>query len=221
MQAERASSAVDSRDTSRVDPARHLLGIAGVCGGLALVAIPTVDAPVARWLAGRDTWPALWDRGIAVLEYAAGLAPWAWTGVTVLAIAAVAAVVRRRQHAWIAIAIAHLLARNVSLWLKTATGRLRPYEWLARGGDPFFRDGGIAFPSGHVVTFASLALPIAIAFPRARGVLAVIPFAMVARVTTGAHFVSDVLAGLALAAAATWLAARAVPRSPTPRSSRR
>ncbi len=209
----------DSR-TSLLVP-RWLLPLAAVTGALALLAIPTIDLPLARWLATRDTHPAVWDAGLHALEYVALLEPWKWLGVIVLAAGAIAGVLTRRHRAWIVIAATHLLARNLTLWLKTATSRLRPHEWLAHGGGTFFRDGGVAFPSGHVVLCASLALPIAIAYPRARAILVAIPFAMVARMMTGQHFASDVLAGVALSAAVTWLCWVAVPTLPSPRSSPR
>ena len=62
----------------------------------------------------------------------------------------------------------HLVARNVMMWSKFAFGRLRPHQW--HGGPSLFHGGG-SFPSGHVMLFASLSLPIVVVFPRARRLL--------------------------------------------------
>jgi membrane-associated phospholipid phosphatase len=189
--------------------------MAGVAGLLCAIAIVTIDTPAARWIGAHNTWPAVWNGGIELLEYAAGLTPWRLLGMTILLAVALATVLvpRLRPHApgWFLIAGCNVLGNLVQL-VKPLTGRLRPSEWLASGGDSFFR-GGIAFPSGHVIWFACLALPIAVAYPRARGpAFAVIAFVMVARVAVNAHWISDALGGLAVAAAATWLCWRVVVR---------
>jgi undecaprenyl-diphosphatase len=207
---------------------RSLFVIAAAAAALAALCVVTIDQPVARWLAGRDTAPAIWDRGISIVELVSGIEPWKWIGTCVVGAGVIATLaLRRYRHlapAWLFVAITHFLARNLMLWTKTFTGRLRPSEWLARGGDTFFRDGGISFPSGHVIYVASLALPIAIVWPRSRPAVAVVvAFTMVARVVVDAHFISDVVAGLALAAVVTWLGAAAVrplaAPSPTPPAS--
>ncbi len=183
------------------------------------LAIVTIDGPVARWLYTRDTWPSLWDRGIAGLEYLAGLEPWKWLGITVLAAGAVVAmIVQRGQREWMFVALVHLLTRNAVFWLKFATARLRPYEWIGQGGGhTFFRDGGASFPSGHVGLFASLALPIAMIYPRARiPAIAITAYAMAARVAVDAHFISDVTGALAPACAFT-AACSPLIRRPSPR----
>src|SRR5439155_22544627 len=112
----------------------------------------------------------------------------------------------RQAQAWMFVATTHLLARNLMGWIKLFTGRLRPFEWLAKGGGQWLRGGG-DFPSGHVVLFASLAIPIAIVAPRLRTPLfVVVVYAMIARVSTNWHFASDVTASIALtcACAALW-----------------
>jgi membrane-associated phospholipid phosphatase len=196
----------------------QLLLVAAIASALTVLCIFTIDQPFARWLATRDTWPAVWDHGIDALEYAALIAPWKLAGACVLAGGVVLSLAvppwRRFAPAWMLVGLTHLLARNVMMWGKFATGRLRPPEWLAHPGDTFFRDGGYSFPSGHVMLFASLALPIAIVWPRSRvPMFAIIAFPMIARVAVNAHFLSDVTGGLALTAGITWLCARAVDRA--------
>jgi membrane-associated phospholipid phosphatase len=62
-----------------------------------------------------------------------------------------------------------------------------------------------SFPSTHSAHFWSLFFPLALAFPRYRLWFSIVPlFISVARVGVNDHFVSDVLAGAAVAAFMTW-----------------
>jgi membrane-associated phospholipid phosphatase len=165
-----------------------------------------------------------------VLEYFIGITPWTLGAPVVLCAGVLATllVARWRHHAraWMYITIVYLLARNLMGWGKTLTGRLRPHQWLHTGGDTFGHIGqGASFPSGHVVVFAGILIPLAVLVPRTRPLLLVIPFIMLARIAVLAHFVSDVFAGLALTALVAWAclpllepvsppASRAVPARP-------
>jgi len=111
---------------------------------------------------------------------------------------------RYRAPAWTFVAGTHVVSRFLTSHIKDATGRLRPSEWLAHGEGATFFAGGIGFPSGHVVLFASLALPIVVLSPRWWPLLALVVFAGAARVAVGAHFLSDVLAAVTLTAAVAW-----------------
>lgn len=192
---------------------RALLVVAGASAAAAALAILALDGPLARTFRGYE--PAEeWGRGIELLEGVIGypihplLASFVLAAATLLAMA----VPRWRALAPAAMFLAatHIFSRYATNQLKDLTGRLRPYEWLAKGGDDtFFRDG-IAFPSGHVALFASLAIPIALLWPRARWVLAVIPFVAAARMVVDAHFLSDTLAALALVSLIAWGVAYAV-----------
>jgi len=163
------------------------------------VAIAWIDQPLARWIA-TFVPPRIAGTAIQVLEYAAWIEPWKWAwhialvGATLAALRFAPAHFRRVAY----IALVALLSRNLMGWIKSATGRVRPLEW--HGGPTFF-EHGISFPSGHVVLFAGLAVPIALAYPRAWPVLIVVPIAMLARLAVDAHFLSDVLGGLALVVA--------------------
>ena len=226
---------------------RALLYIAAAGAALSVLCIALLDQPFARFIATHETWPIVWHRGIAWLEYPLGIEPWPWTGICVLVAGSLLAawrasrppdrrvatvrnegrasdrkmmglasgppIARWRAHArtWLLVTLVHVLARNVTMWLKWGTGRLRPSEWLARGGDTFWRDGGYSFPSGHVTLFASILVPLALCVPRARPLLAIVAFAMIARVAVNAHFLSDVIAALAECALLTWLCARLLP----------
>ena len=200
---------------------RRCLDVALVCAICTALCIVTIDQPLARWIATRDTWPHVWNDTIGVLEYPLGIVPWPWTGICVLVAGSLVTllVARLRCYAsiFLIITLTHLLSRHASLWIKPLTGRLRPVQWLKSGGDTFWRDGGFSFPSGHVLLFASIVVPIVVVYPRARPLLAIVAFVMVARVAVNAHFVSDCLAGLAAVALFTWLSAQLVRRAlPSP-----
>jgi membrane-associated phospholipid phosphatase len=207
---------------------RRLLPIAAIATLLTIVCIVAIDEPFARWIATRETYPRFWNEVIHYLEYPLGIEPYKWTGIWVLVGGSVItlAITRLRPaaFAFLLVASTHVLDRNLTFWMKFATGRLRPSQWLAKGGDTWFRDNGFSFPSGHVTLFASIVIPLAVMYPRTRPLLAVVAFAMCARLAVNAHFLSDVLAGLALTALVTWLCAavlrRALP-SLTPPACRR
>ncbi len=206
----------------------RLLHVVLLSASLTALSIVTIDQPLARWLATREVHADAWNQTIAIFEYPLGIEPWKWTGICVLVAASLATLLvpRLRSYASVIliVTLTHLLARNASLWVKTLTGRLRPSQWLRQGGDTFWRDGGFSFPSGHVLLFASIVLPIVVIYPRTRPLLAIVVFVMIARVMVNAHFVSDVLGGLAVTAAFTWLSAvlvrRALPSQIQPASLR-
>lgn len=195
---------------------QRLLPVALVCAVLTALCIVTIDQQLARWIATRETHPDAWNQIIAYLEYPLGIEPWKWSGICVLVAGSILtlAIPRLRSAAaiFLIVTLTHLLARHASLWVKTFSGRLRPSQWLKQGGDTFWRDGGFSFPSGHVLLFASILVPLAVVYPRTRPLLAIVGFVMIARVAVNAHFASDVLGGLAVVALFTWLSARWVRR---------
>jgi membrane-associated phospholipid phosphatase len=202
---------------------RWVVMLAAGSAAATAAAIVTIDEPIARALAGYEPL-AIWDGGVAVLEWIVLLPVWRFAlpvGL-VAAMLATVAVLRWRAAAppLMLVAGVHLATRLTTGWIKDATGRLRPGEWLARGGDDgsFFQDG-ISFPSGHVALFASIVLPLMIVWPRARVPLAAIAgFAALARIAAGAHFVSDALGAITLVALWTVLVAAIV--RPRPASHR-
>jgi membrane-associated phospholipid phosphatase len=190
---------------------RQLLALAVASTLGAALAIGFVDLPVARWVAAHEQ-SALWSRAVAILEYLAGITPSPWTAPIVLTGGVLVTLAVARWHrytrSWMYVALVYLLARNLMGWGKTLSGRYRPLQWMKLAGDTFgHRGDGVSFPSGHVVVFAGLLLPLAVVAPRTRPLLVVIPFIMIARVAVLAHFVSDVLAGLALTALVAWACA--------------
>lgn len=204
----------------------RLLPVSLALVAASVVCIVALDEPFARWIATRETYPAFWNTVVAWLEYPLGIEPYKWTGVWILTAGSIVtlAVARLRPSAagFLLVALVHFLGRNITMWMKYGTGRLRPSQWLATGGDLWFRDGAYSFPSGHAVLFASIVVPLAVVYPRTRPLLVIALFAMAARVAVSAHFLSDVLAGLALTTLLTWLCAqwlrRALPSSIRPGS---
>ncbi len=181
---------------------------------LTALAIVTIDQPLARWLAGYQPL-AIWDRILTVLEWGLGLPLIPWTSgiALVVVMVVVAAVPRWRHHApiWMFLAASHILGRIAMVQLKDLTGRLRPLEWLQRGGDEtFLWVKGISFPSGHVVLFASILIPLVVVVPRAWPLLGIVAFAMFARLIADAHYVSDVIGAITLVCLVTWICGHAI-----------
>jgi membrane-associated phospholipid phosphatase len=196
-----------------------LLLVALGAAALAALAIPTIDAPIARLLAGYEP-RAEWAQGVEYLEAAIGwpvhplFAAFTLTGAAV--IASIVPSLRSLAPAALFLAGTHVFTRFAVTQIKDATGRLRPTEWLGGGAESFLREG-VAFPSGHVALFASLALPLAVLAPRAAWVLAVPVFVAGARIASNSHWISDALGSVALVAAIAWIVGVAVrPRAPRP-----
>ena len=194
---------------------RALLVYAAITAVLSAICIVAIDRPVAR-LIGEYAPSKLWDKGIELLEWTLGLPFFKFFSSALLALGMVVTSLVKRWRwqapAWMVIAGTHILCRFATVRIKDATGRLRPTEWLAKGGDTFWRDGGIAFPSGHVMLFASILIPLAIVAPKTRPLLAIVGFVAIARIAVDAHYLSDTIAALTLVLLVTWgLAALARP----------
>ena len=191
----------------RLPVPRRVLVLAAAMAVLTAASIAVIDQPVARLLAQYEASP-VWDRGIDALEWAIGLPIFKLLSAVllVLAMLVTASVPRLRVHAPVFMLLAgtHLVSRLAMIYGKELTGRLRPHQWLELGGDTFFREGGLSFPSGHVVLFASLVIPIAVLWRRARPLVAIAAFVMIARIAVNAHFISDVLSAIALVLFVTW-----------------
>ncbi|MDX2088232.1 MAG: phosphatase PAP2 family protein [Kofleriaceae bacterium] len=195
----------------RPRPSKALLVVAVVFAVAAAVSIAVFDQPVARWISGYQRL-AFWDQGLLVLEWGALLPVFTWAFAILLVVGMVVtlAVPRWRylMPAWAFVAATHLLSRIAMLEVKLATERMRPKAWLEQGGDTFLRELlNPAFPSGHVVSFASLVIPTVVLFPRAKPLLLVVAYVMTARIVANAHWVSDTLAAISLTCLVTWACA--------------
>lgn len=112
-------------------------------------------------------------------------------------------------HAFLSIALSGL-AVNL---LKRAFGRARPGQFGLDGAfhfTPFASNSQFeSFPSGHSTTMGAVFMIAALLLPRYRvGVLVVALWFGMTRVVVGAHYPSDVIAGLCFGAGFTWLLAR-------------
>ncbi len=196
----------------RKPPTFALLIVAAASAIVALITILLVDRPVALAIAEYQASSA-WDSGLEILEWAI-LLPLHKLAVPVgLVIAMLLTVFVKRWRgvapALMTITAVHLVTRLTTNWLKDGTGRYRPSEWIKKGVDGSFgHEGGIAFPSGHVVLFAGLVIPILYVFPRTRilavPLLAMIVFVATARIAVNAHWISDTIAAITWVALWTW-----------------
>lgn len=199
---------------------RHPLVIAALLAALVTGAgIVALDSPIAVSMAalgGRQS-PWLGD-AMGVLELLTGLTlPRYVLGGSLAGIGlflwrpwqrAVPKRWRTSGRAAIFVGLTHLLVRVGGGMTKGWFGRLRPFEALAAGDleQTFFRPGGNAMPSGHVLHIAALAFSLGVVRPRTLWLsMPVLAFVAVARIATIDHFFSDVTGALAVAALGTLL----------------
>jgi membrane-associated phospholipid phosphatase len=141
------------------------------------------DAAYAATLRGWLGWPALfWGLGLA---YVLGRWVLRWRPATVLLITL----------------LTHVSSEISANLLKVAVHRPRPAALFEAGPVESF-----SFPSSHTAIYWSLFLPLAVAFPRWRWPLLVIPsLVALGRLVLGLHYLSDVWAAMWLVAAWTML----------------
>ena len=108
---------------------------------------------------------------------------------------------RMRRIGWplFYLALVQFISTTVADLAKPIFGRLRPFE--ASAGDVWFA-GANSFPSGHTAFYAGFFFPLIFLVPRGALLWVLAPlFVAVLRVLQHDHYVSDVFASLALAAA--------------------
>ncbi len=206
--------------SQRRPPSRKLLAIAGGFAALTAVGIAWLDAPIARAIAVYEP-SAIWRTILHGLEWAVLLPVHSLVLPVALVVGMLVAIVvrpwRGAAPAWMTIAGVELVSRLTTNWIKDATGRLRPSQWLAHdGGAMFGHDQGVSFPSGHVALFAGLAIPIAaVAMSRSWrwrqpiviAAIAIVAFVSAARMAVGAHWLSDTTGAITLVVLWTYLQA--------------
>ncbi len=137
-----------------------------------------------------------WTEG-PVMEWAIRIAIWAgnWQlGPLIIAIVLIAGH-RHWRPLLKSLAFAYLLRTAVVEWMKTATGRPRPYQ-LADASVFHGFGGGAAFPSGHASFSFMFAVIVGEWFPRWRPLTyGFAVFVSLSRILNHAHFVSDVIVG--------------------------
>jgi len=206
------ADAVEVPWSDRRPPSFALLITAGAFAIATTLSILFVDSSAARTLAQYQPSGA-WDTGIEILEWAILLPLHKLALPVALVVAMLASVLVKRWRgvapALMTITAVHLFTRLVTNWIKDGTGRYRPAEYLKKGVDGSFGwEGGVAFPSGHVVLFASLVIPVLFVFPRTRvlaiPLCAIVVFVAAARIAVNAHWISDTLGSITLIALVTW-----------------
>lgn len=118
----------------------------------------------------------------------------------------------------ILIPAATLAAWSVAHVLKFLLGRYRPSEWLAHGltGFRFLSTDqqSTSMPSGHATVAMAFLLSTSFVWPRLRIPLVVLAVVLaLTRVVINAHYLSDVLAGLAVGAIVAAVTRRAMRRA--------
>jgi membrane-associated phospholipid phosphatase len=114
-----------------------------------------------------------------------------------------------RRKAILLASITTLCAGGVANALKFVFSRIRPHadanstaidNWLPLFHGSFWDSTHRSFPSGHAATAVALAIGLSWVYPRGTWLFAVFATAAcLQRVTSGAHFPSDVLSGAAIA----------------------
>jgi membrane-associated phospholipid phosphatase len=145
-----------------------------------------------------------WNRGVSLLDMLALRQVGDWLLPFALVLAALLLLVLRATRSigfpLLYLGLVQLVSYAAADLSKPLLGRLRPSE-AAAGGDIWFA-GGNSFPSGHTAFYAGLFLPLVVLFWRLAPLWALPPlFVAAARVMAHDHYLSDVSASLALAAA--------------------
>ena len=117
---------------------------------------------------------------------------------------------RRGATIFLILLLTHEFSMVLANVLKGVVHRLRPEVQFGAGysGSGLWQAGphNDSFPSSHTATYFSLFLPLAVAFPRWRGPLLVLPGLIgIGRLVLGAHYLSDVWFSLWLVVALTFL----------------
>lgn len=188
-----------------------------------LAAIANIDKPVALfvhdWLDedARTVFHLTSKIGEGYVWYGAGVAALlaAVLGRSLCRLAATEALWWRIQRAALFFLSAHLLASALVPVIKVLFGRKRPrflFNQDFYGFAPFtFRFGEVCFPSGHTQTIVTALVALAFILPDRRVVLPMAGLALLvgaSRILVGAHYVSDVLMGAYVGAAAAVLVHR-------------
>lgn len=191
---------------------RWLVALAVLLVGVAGLAV-LVDGPAVEWAAtlppglrsafevvsdvGRSQW-LLVPSGVLVIVLVMGR----WPGIGLRLQAAWAEIGFLAAYVFLAVGGGALLVNGI----KQLIGRGRPVGYAENGAfsfDPFnFDYGNASFPSGHSTTAGAFIVAFWLIFPRLRPLVVVVGLAVaLSRIVVGAHYPSDVLAGLALGSA--------------------
>ncbi len=197
---------------------RVLAGVGIAALTLVAIGLLGLDYPLARWIAASGhADSAFFRETLAVLDALLGMHVWYWLAAcTALALGLLGMLAGPRLRlpprlapALFAAGLVQAATLGLMILGKNFMGRQRPHDVLASGDwSTIWFSGGGSFPSGHSAFFFGLLLPLAAAAPRAwqRVVLLAIPlFVACARLNMLKHFLSDVFASAAIAAAVALL----------------
>ena len=175
---------------------------AGLGALVAAAGLAGLDSAIAARTAGEagDFW---FGAGTAWLDLVAlkGISNFLLGAILIVAALLLLAFRRTRRPGWavLYLALVQFVATTAADLAKPQFGRLRPFE--ATAADTWFV-GANSFPSGHVAFYAGLFLPLILLFPRFTLLWLTVPlFVAAARVVEHDHYLSDVGASFALAAA--------------------
>jgi membrane-associated phospholipid phosphatase len=214
---------------------RALAITAAICALVALISIFAFDRTLAMavhdsgfenaafFVDGRSFLDVFTGRGLVGAHV--GLGQFLLGGVLIV-VGLVWLVVRRTSYAARALiftGVVQWITLEAAWQIKDVFGRMRPFQLIEKNDwSHIWFMGSNSFPSGHNAFFWGLFVPLMYAFPRARIPLLVVPvFIGLARIDENYHFLSDVLASIALACLITSLASlvfermsnRGVPRN--------
>jgi membrane-associated phospholipid phosphatase len=211
---------------------RTLIITALVCALIALISIFTVDKSIA--MAVHDSGfenAAFFDKGRQFLDIFTGrglvgshvgLGQFLLGGVFIV-VGAIWLAVRRTSfgaRALIFTGAVQWVTIEAAWQIKEVFGRMRPFQLIEQNDwSQIWFMGSNSFPSGHNAFFWGLFVPLMHLFPRWRIALLIVPvFIALARIDENYHFLSDVLASIALACLVTLLAATLFKRWIYPRT---
>ncbi len=200
---------------------RALFVTALVCALIALISIFTVDQPIAMAVhnSGYEN-TAFFDRGREFLDVftgrglvgnQVGLGQFL-LGALIMATGLIWLAIDRKSfgaRAMIFTIATQWATIEIGWQIKEIFGRMRPFQLIEKNDwSHMWFMGSNSFPSGHNAFFWGLFVPLMYLFPKWRIPLLIVPvFIALARIDENYHFLSDVLASIALACLITLLAA--------------
>ncbi len=150
----------------------------------------------------------------AVVALCRALSRFGMSAICLLLLASIAAscrfpALREARPVLLVVLLSFAFADLAGTLLKELLGRARPIAELAGQLSAAGQHGSPSFPSGHAANSLALALPFVLIIPAGSGVVRLVRLALLliaslvcySRIVLGAHYVSDVLAGAALALA--------------------
>ena len=180
---------------------RLLLSIAAVAfaatAAAGLLGLDSVLTP------GANLAPALSSSALALMDiiFLKEISNFLLGFLILLAAGALLITCRTRPIGWplLYLGLVQFISTTAADLAKPVFGRLRPFE--ASEGDIWFV-GANSFPSGHTAFYAGIFFPLIFLLPRAALLWVLVPLLVAAlRVLQHDHYLSDVAASLALAAA--------------------